>query len=162
MIIICAVSAKTLLMANPERETEKKKSIRLHRHHHRRRKRRRRLSFDTVVIHIFFLLFLSFIRCDSVAVYVCVYVWIEIWIENCYHKHIWLGRFLYARTQFAVNSTTENIINHFGSFSACFFRSPSISMFRLAFFPLSFAHRHRRLLLNFIPVVFLPARKLVM
>lgn len=45
---------------------------------------------------------------------------IEIWIENCYHKHIWLGLFLYARTQFAVNSITENIINHFGSFSLFF------------------------------------------
>lgn len=89
---------------------------------HRRRQRQRRrcrLSFDTVVIY--FHLIRSF----------CENVWIEIWIENCYHKHIWLGLFLYARTQFAVNSTTENIINHFGTFSTFFSR---IQCFSLAFF----------------------------
>lgn len=159
MIIICAVSAKTLLIANPER---KKNAIRLHRHHHRRRrKRRRRLSFDTVVIHSFFR------RAPSLSqpLCMCVYVWIEIWIENCYHKHIWLGRFLYARTQFAVNSTTKNIINHFGSFST-FFALTAFQCFgsfsAVTFLFFFIAELRLRLLLNFISVFFLPARKLVM
>lgn len=116
---------------------EGKNSIRLHRHHHHRRRKRRRcrcrrrLSFDTVVIYNFFSVACTF------GLFLCrsLYVWIEIWIENCYHKHIWLGRFLYAWTQFAVNSTTKNIINHFGSFSvfSALFCSCSISILWSAF-----------------------------
>lgn len=164
MIIICAVSAKTLLMANPEQRNERKESIRLHRHHHRRRRwrrRRRRLSFDTVVIHWVFVrscFFSHWLMLPNVCVR------IEIWIENCYHKHIWLGLFLSARTQFAVNSITENIINHFGKFF-CFFpismcSAASYNFFLVLSLPLlSFAVFYS---ISLQSSFFLPARKLVM
>lgn len=141
-------------MANPEQRNERKESIRLHRHHHRRRRwrrRRRRLSFDTVVIHWVFVrscFFSHWLMLPNVCVR------IEIWIENCYHKHIWLGLFLYAWTQFAVNSITENIINHFGKFF-CFSPISMCSAASYSFFcSFSFSLKFRRLLLNFIAVFF--------